>query len=254
VRSRIQLPQGPAEPETLVAIGGQPGPVACREQEAFAHLVNHDLRAPLRHVEGFAALLASHLESRPGALDAKGRHYLERILGASRAMDSLLEDLAGYTRLGCRELQCASVDLDRAIASLRQEFRSGPAWDVADLGKVKGDPQQLRLAFRHLFGNAEKFGRSGPDARIWARRAGVREGRIIFEVGDDGVGFDPAYADHLFGVFQRLHPRADFPGNGIGLALVARIIRRHGGEIWAESMPGAGARFFLTLEASEEGA
>jgi light-regulated signal transduction histidine kinase (bacteriophytochrome) len=215
--------------------------------------LNHDLRAPLRHVDGFAALLTRHLEARPGALDDKGRHYLARIMDASQVMGSLIDDLVTYARLGCRERPRATVDLDRMLTSLREDLPSGPAWELGALGKVKGDPPLLRLAFLNLLANAEKFGKLGLDPKIWVRRAGARKGRTIFEVGDNGVGFDPTYADHLFGVFQRLHPREDYPGNGIGLAIVARVIQNHGGEVWAESQPGEGARFFLTLEALEVG-
>jgi len=221
--------------------------------EDFTRIVSHDLRAPLRHVDGFAALLARHLEDRPGALDAKDRHYLDRIIEASRAMGSLIEDMVVYSRLAHRDMHSTTVDLDGLFAALREEFPSGPAWDVGALGKVKGDPSQLHQAFQHLLANAVKFSRPKPAPHVWVRRSGARAGRIVFEVGDNGVGFDPAYADQLFGVFLRLHPRGEFPGNGIGLAIVARAIQHHGGEVWAESEPGAGARFFLTLEPGEEG-
>ena len=226
---------------------------ANRELEAITRIVSHDLRAPMRHADGFAVLLAKHLEERPGALDDKGRHYLGRIIDASRHMGSLIDDLVAYARLGQREKQRTPVDLDRMLACLRKEFPSGPAWDLGALGKVKGDSFQLHLAFQHLLANAEKFGKPVPEQRIEVHRAGTRGGRTIFEVADNGVGFDPAYADQLFGIFQRLHPREEFPGNGIGLAIVARAIHDHGGEVWAESRPGAGASFFLTLEAVEEG-
>jgi light-regulated signal transduction histidine kinase (bacteriophytochrome) len=222
------------------------------ELEDLSHALSHDLRAPLRHLDGFAALLVRHLEAQPGAPDDKGRHYLGRLIDASRAMGSLIEDMVAYARLGRRDMHCATVDLDRMFASLREEFPSGPAWDLGPLGKVKGDPHQLRLVFQHLLANAVKFSMSMPVPQVWVRRAGAREGRTIFEVGDNGVGFDPAYADQLFGVFQRLHPREDFPGNGIGLAIVARAVHYLGGEVWADSRPGEGARFFLTLEALEE--
>ncbi|MDR3673699.1 MAG: ATP-binding protein [Holophaga sp.] len=226
------------------------GPDAGRELEAFAHAVSHDLRAPLRHLDGFANLLVTRLEGQPGALDEKSRHYLGRITDAARTMGSLLDDLLVYSRLAHPGTASASVDLDGLVASLRAEFPPGPAWDLAPLGQVKGVPAQLRLVFQNLLGNAVKFSASVSDPRVWVRRAGTRSGRIIFEVGDNGVGFDPAFADRIFGVFQRFHPREDFPGNGIGLAIVARAIRQHGGEVWAESQPGEGARFSFTLEAA----
>jgi light-regulated signal transduction histidine kinase (bacteriophytochrome) len=226
---------------------------ANRELETIIHTLNHDMRAPLRHVDGFAALLSRHLETRPGALDDKGRHYLARIMDASAVMGTLIEDLVTYARLCGQENHPTTVDLDRMLTTLRGDFPSGPTWELGALGKVQGDPPLLRLAFMNLLANAEKFGRPRPDPKIWVRQAGVREGRAIFEVGDNGVGFDPTYADHLFGVFQRLHPREAFPGNGIGLAIVARVIHAHGGMVWAESRPGEGARFFLTLEAPEVG-
>ena len=226
---------------------------ANRELDNFARTVSHDLRAPLRHVEGFAALLAQHLEARPGALDDKGRHYLDRITGATQAMGSLIEGLLAYSRLARQEMHSTTVDLDRMLTSLREEFSSSPVWELGALGKVHGDPTQLRQAFRNLLDNAVKFSTPKPDPHVWVRKAGVGAGRTIFEVGDNGVGFDPAYAEKIFGVFQRLHSREDFEGTGIGLAIVARVIQHHEGEIWAESHPGEGARFFLTLEAVEEG-
>jgi signal transduction histidine kinase len=234
----------------MEAGGGQPWD-ADRELADFTHTVSHDLRAPLRHLDGFATLLVRHLEGRPGALDEKARHYLDRISDAARTMGSLIDDLLVLSRLARPDVLPASVDLDRLVAALRKDFPAGLAWELGALGKVKGDPAQLRQAFRSLLGNAVKFSRPVPDPRVWVRRAGVRAGRIIFEVGDNGVGFDPAFADKLFGVFQRLHPREDFEGNGIGLAIAARVVRQHAGEIWAESRPGAGARFYFTLEASE---
>jgi light-regulated signal transduction histidine kinase (bacteriophytochrome) len=225
---------------------------ANRELDNFARTVSHDLRAPLRHIEGFAALLAQHLEARPGALDDKGRHYLNRITGATQAMGSLIEDLLAYSRLARQEMHSTTVDLDRMLTSLREEFPSSAAWELGVLGKVCGDPSQLRQAFRNLLDNAVKFSAPRSDPRIWVRRAGMRTGRTIFEVGDNGVGFDPAYADKIFGVFQRLHSAADFEGTGIGLAIVARVIQHHQSEVWVESQPGEGARFFLTLEAGKE--
>ena len=222
-----------------------------QELDDFTHTVSHDLRAPLRHLDGFATLLARHLEDRPGALDEKGRHYLTRITEASRTLGSLIEDLLTYSRLAAPGSIAATVDLDRMFASLREDFPPGTSLELGALGKVMGDPAQLRQAFRCLLGNAVKFSGSRPDPRVWARRAGTRAGRIIFEVGDNGVGLDLAFEDKLFRVFQRLHPREDFEGNGIGLAIVARVVRHHGGEVWAESRPGEGARFFLTLQPGE---
>jgi light-regulated signal transduction histidine kinase (bacteriophytochrome) len=224
---------------------------ADRELEDFAHTVSHDLRAPLRHMDGFATLLARHLEGRPGALYEKGRHYLERITTAARTMSSLMEDLLVFSRLARQGKAASTVDLDRLFTSLQEDFPAGPVWDLGPLGKVKGDPAQLRQACRNLLANAVKFSRPVPEPRVWVRRAGMRAGRVIFEVGDNGVGFDPAFADKLFAVFQRLHPREDFEGNGIGLAIVDRVLRHHGGEVWAESRPGEGVRFFFTLEPGE---
>jgi len=220
--------------------------------EAFVGMVSHDLRAPLRHLEGFAELLTRHLESGPAVLDDQSRHYLVRITEASQTMRSLLEDLLAYARLASAELQVTTVDLDRLLASLVSTFAPGPVWELGALGQVRGSAPQLRQAFASLLANAVKFSAPVPAPRIWVRRAGTRAGRTLFEVGDNGVGFDPAFADQLFGVFGRLHPRGDFPGNGMGLAMVARVLQRHQGEVWAESSPGAGARFFLTLEPAGE--
>lgn len=225
---------------------------ANQELEDFVFTVSHDLRAPLRHMEGFVGLLVRHLEARPEGLDEKGRHYLERITGASQAMGALLADLLILSRVARQEMIPSTVDLDGMLASLVKEYPAGPAWELGALGKVKGDLYLLQQTFRNLLSNAAKFSAPMPEPRAWVRRSGTCHGKPIFEVGDNGVGFDPAFADKLFGVFQRLHPREDFEGTGIGLAIVAQAVRRHGGEVWATSTPGQGARFFLTLEAAEE--
>lgn len=225
---------------------------ANRELEGFAHTVSHDLRAPLRHMEGFAGLLARHLETLPEPMDEKTRHYLDRISAAAKSMDALIEDLLAFSRSASQEMHSTHVDLDRMVAALVGEFPSGLVWEVGALGKVKGDTSLLRQAFRNLLANAVKFSATKAMPRVWVRQAGTQAGRTVFEVGDNGVGYDPAFADKLFGIFQRLHPREDFEGTGIGLAIVARVIQRHGGILWSESRPGEGARFFLTLEALEE--
>lgn len=229
-----------------------PGESVPAEMEDFAHTVSHDLRAPLRHLEGFTALLAKHLEARPGALDDKGRHYLDRVTGASRTMGSLIEGLLDYSRLARCEMDANPVDLDRMIASLREGFAPGPTWELAPLGRVRGSASQLRRMFQNLMANAVKFSAPVPDPRVVMRRTGTRDGRAVFEISDNGVGFDPEFAGRIFGVFQRLHPREDFEGTGMGLAIVARVVHNHGGEVWAESRPGEGARFMLTLQGLEE--
>ncbi|MDP2876652.1 MAG: ATP-binding protein [Holophaga sp.] len=225
---------------------------ANQELQNFAYTVSHDLRAPLRHLEGFADLLLRNLESKPGALDDKGRHYLDRITGASRAMSALIDDLLTYSRLANQEMHATTVDLDRMFNSLREHLPPEFSLEIGALGKVKGDPSQLRQAFLELLTNAQKFSAPKPASQVWVRQVGRREERTIFEVGDNGVGFDPAFADKIFGVFQRLHPREDFEGTGIGLAIVARVIQHHGGDVWAESQSGEWARIFFTLESVEE--
>ncbi|MBI3609410.1 MAG: hypothetical protein HY204_01750 [Nitrospirae bacterium] len=222
-----------------------------KELEAFCHSVSHDLRAPLRSMDGFSRLL---IEEYGNHLDDRGRDYLERVRAGALRMMKLIEDLLSLSRLGRSEMQRERLNLsalaEAAAAKLKEsqpgrrvEFRIAP-----DL-TVEGDRRLLRAVMEHLLGNAWKFTEKHPKAVIEFGATG-REGQPIFFVRDDGAGFDMAYSHKLFGAFQRLHSPAEFPGNGIGLAVVQRIIHRHGGRVWAEGAVEKGAMFYFTIESS----
>ncbi|HEY5091533.1 MAG TPA: ATP-binding protein [Polyangia bacterium] len=217
------------------------------EVEAFNYSVSHDLRAPLRPLDGFSEAL---LEDYGDKLDDKAKDYLNRIRAAAQRMGRLIEDLLELSRIGRVAVQRQSVDLSAMVASITGELCAAePARGVEILcgppANIEGDPRLLRIALENLLRNAWKFTRRNPRATItFGRKPGPE---AVFFIRDDGVGFDPAYASRLFQPFQRMHAASDFEGTGIGLAIVDRIIRRHGGRIWAESAPGAGATFFFTL-------
>jgi len=224
---------------------------ANRELEAFAYSVSHDLRAPLRALDGFsAALLADY----PDKLDEQGRHYLSRIQEASRRMGQLINDLLNLSRVTRAEFARQRVDLTalaREIAAELQQHDPGRqvAFSIPERLEVQADPRLLRIALQNLLENAWKFTGPRPQACI---EIGVSEqsGERIYHVRDNGVGFDMAYAAKLFAPFQRLHAMHEFPGTGIGLATVQRIITRHGGRIWPEAVVDQGATFYFTLGGS----
>ncbi len=222
---------------------------ANRELEAFSYSVSHDLRAPLRTIEGFGLALRREYSDR---IDETGNGYLRRILGGCASMGNLIDDLLELSRLTGGEFRRETVDLSvlgRSIAEELRESSPGRAVDVevAPAMTVRGDPTLLRIALGNLFGNAWKFTRKIAEPKI---EFGFRpeDGRQVYFVRDNGVGFDMEYAGRLFGAFQRLHPSSEYEGSGIGLATVQRIVRRHGGDIWAEAQVGKGATFFFTLE------
>lgn len=219
-----------------------------KELESFSYSVSHDLRAPLRHIDGFARILK---EEHGASLSDDGRHYLDRILRAVTHMGQLVDDLLNLARIGRREIVRQRVKLDALVRQamadlpLKTEDRNID-WRIDPLPEVEGDPGLLKLVVSNLLSNAAKFSRGRQAAVI---EIGTREdnGTVVVFVRDNGVGFDPKYADKLFGVFQRLHRQEDFEGTGVGLATVQRIVHKHGGETWAESEPGRGATFFFTL-------
>jgi PAS domain S-box-containing protein len=222
------------------------------ELESFAYSVSHDLRAPLRALDGFSAALVQDFNDR---LDETGRHYLDRIQRAARRMGGLIDDLLTLSRIARHDLARGSVDVTALGEEIAAELRAeSPARDVAIVVApgmtATGDAALLRVALVNLLGNAWKFTAGRPDARI-EMGLDERHGTRTFFVRDNGVGFDMAHADKLFAPFQRLHSEREFPGTGVGLATVKRVVARHGGRIWAEAVEGGGATFHFTLEPSD---
>jgi signal transduction histidine kinase len=220
------------------------------ELEAFAYSVSHDLRAPLRGINGFSQAL---LEDYADKLDAEGQDYLRRVLAASQHMGQLIDDLLKLSRVTRAEAYHETVELS-ALAQMiatelqHQEPERQVEFVIEDGLTAKGDSRLLRVVLENLIGNAWKFTAKKPRARIEFGDERLN-GRRAYFVRDDGVGFDMAYADKLFGAFQRLHSATEFDGTGIGLASVQRIIHRHGGRVWAEGELEQGATFFFTLAA-----
>lgn len=223
------------------------------ELEAFTSSVSHDLRAPLRHMTGFAALLE---RSSGEALGEQGRRHLGQILDAGMRMSRLIDDLLHFARTAQVPLRTGPVDVNSLVAEIVTEAgrdlgRRVVEWHIDPLPEVRADRALLRQALTNLVGNAVKYSRPRDRARIHVGTLPCgRDGHVLY-VRDNGVGFDMAYAGRLFGMFQRLHAADDFEGTGIGLANVRRIIQRHGGRTWAEGAPGEGATFFISLPAHE---
>lgn len=223
------------------------------EMEAFSYSVSHDLRAPLRHVQGYVQMLTREAG---GQLSEKAQRYLRTIAEASRDMGALIDDLLSFSRMARVGMQPEGLDLGELVENVRRELKADTLgrrieWIVGPLPRVLGDRPMLRQAFTNLLDNAVKYTRPRDPAVIEVGQAGEDGGRPVVFVRDNGVGFDPQYAHKLFGVFQRLHGPDEFEGTGIGLASVRRIISRHGGRTWAEATLGEGASFFLTLAKAE---
>ncbi len=242
-QGRFQGYLGTAERLTEPAPAPDPG-----EQAALAYTLSHDLRAPLRAVDGFARILkADH----GGQLDSRGAEHLDRVLAGAERMHTMLDSLLALNQLSARSLTREPVDLSALAADVFEELRQAAPGREADLHvepdlRAVGDPVLLRCLLENLLGNAWKYsGRCTCTVIRFEQRS--EPGRRIFVVSDKGAGFDMGAADRLFNAFQRLHSASEFPGHGIGLASVRRIVHRHGGEVWAESAPGQGARFYFTL-------
>jgi light-regulated signal transduction histidine kinase (bacteriophytochrome) len=221
---------------------------ANRELEAFAYSVSHDLRAPLRAIEGFSHIL---LTKYGGVVDETGQDYLRRVRAASQRMGELIEDLLSLSRVSRSELKREDVnlsDLARTVAAELSQRSPGRSvqFVIAPHVVTHADPHLLRVVLENLLGNAWKF-TSKRDQACIEFGAETRDGKLVCFVRDNGAGFDMAFADRLFGAFQRLHSTAEFPGNGIGLASVKRIIHRHGGQVWAEGAVDQGATFYFSL-------
>ena len=222
---------------------------ANEELEAFVYSVSHDLRAPLRAMDGFSAMLLADYAAQ---LDERGRHYLSRVRGGARRMGTMIEELLGLSRVSRAELRREPIDLSELARQIAAELQTAEPerrveFAIADRLSAEGDRELVRIVLENLLGNAWKFTSTREHARI-ELAGGEHDDRSEFVVRDDGVGFDMQHADQLFKPFQRLHRANEFPGTGIGLASVQRIISRHGGQISAHSEVGRGATFTFTLE------
>lgn len=225
-----------------------------QELESFSYTISHDLRAPLRAINGYAEILR---EEHAGAVDEEGRALLGKIAANSVRMAQLIDGLLDFSRLSRSNCGSAEVDmtaLARAAArelqpAVESKCRAAPMVEVVDLPAASGDAEMLRQVWVQLLSNALKF--SAPRNPLTIRVEGRQEDKeVIYAVHDNGVGFDMQFADKLFGVFQRLHSPDEFAGVGVGLAIVRRIVERHDGRVWAQSVPGAGASFFFSLKAA----
>lgn len=219
---------------------------ANRELEKFAYTVSHDLRTPLRAIDGFAHLI---MENERARLSDEGCRMLERISSASIKLGRLIDDILEYSRFGQYKLALQAVDMTTLAWEIVNALQPGypqTAVTVADMPEAYGDPTMLRQVFANLIGNALKF-----SARADAAHVSIgtldEDGETIYYVTDNGIGFDTRHSDKLFGMFERLHAQLDYPGTGVGLAIVKRLIERQGGRVWAESQPGAGSTFYFTL-------
>jgi PAS domain S-box-containing protein len=222
---------------------------ANKELEAFAYSISHDLRAPLRHIDGFLELL----QKRVGTdLDEQSLQYMERISSSARRMGSLIDDLLAFSRMGRQALSFQQVDLGQLARDAIRELEPDVAgrdieWRIGDLPVVKGDKAMMQIVLTNLMANAVKFTRPRTRAEIEIGRLPSEKTETVIFVRDNGVGFDMDYVDKLFGVFQRLHRQEEFDGTGIGLANTRRIISRHGGRTWAEGKVDQGATFYFSL-------
>ena len=224
-----------------------------RELEAFSYSVSHDLRAPLRHISGFAAKLERHLGN---DADEKTRHYIGTIETSAKRMAMLIDDLLVYSRLGRSALRLQPVDMQSLVAEVRAMLDANAAidtpgrrieWIIDPLPIVIADENMMRQVWLNLLGNAVKYSAPSDPSRIRVGYERLPDGLYAFSVTDNGVGFDMAYAGKLFGVFQRMHKASEFPGTGIGLASVQRVLSRHGGQVSAESAVGKGSTFRFIL-------
>ena len=225
-----------------------------KELEAFSYSVAHDLRAPLRHMDGFIRLLNKRAYA---TLDEKNQRYLGIISDSARQMGLLIDDLLAFSRVGRAELQLRVVSLDQLVREAMQELKEETqgrdiAWKIGQLPEAMVDRSTMRLVLINLLANAVKFTSKREHAEIEVGTSSNDADEIVVFVRDNGVGFDMEYVGKLFGVFQRLHPAEDYEGTGIGLANVQRIIHRHKGRTWAEGEIDRGATFYFSLPKGTE--
>jgi PAS domain S-box-containing protein len=218
------------------------------ELEAFAYSVSHDLRAPLRHIAGFASLLRARVGH---TLDDRSTDFLTKVTEAAQRMGILIDELLAFSRTGRAPLHREPVDLGLVVRRVQRELAGEAApvqWTIGDLPTVSGDPELLRLVIANLLSNAVKYSRTRTEPCVEIGSSpGPAGGEITVFIRDNGVGFDMAYVNKLFGVFQRLHRADEFEGTGIGLANVRRIIHKHGGRTWAEGALDRGATFYFSV-------
>ena len=222
--------------------------LANSELEAFSYSVSHDLRAPLRHVDGFLEILQAHL---PEKMNDQADMACRCISEAAKRMSRLIEDLLAFSRMSRTEMHFVPVQLEKMIEKVRHELRvdgeaANVSWNVQPLPAISADPEMLHLVLTNLVSNAVKYSKPRPEPRIDIGSL-PGEGETVVFVRDNGVGFDAQYTHKLFGVFQRLHSAKEFDGTGIGLAIVRRVIARHGGRTWAEGKVDEGATFYFAL-------
>lgn len=230
--------------------------VANKELESFSYSVSHDLRAPLRHIQGYIDLFSREMQ---GRLTEKGQRYLNTIGNSARDMGTLIDDLLSFSRMGRAEMTETTVDPLELVEGVRRDLELARGcgaieWRISRLPQVRGDRAMLRQVFANLLDNAVKYSRKKEHAVIEIDCVGEEGDRSVFRVRDNGAGFDMKYSDKLFGVFQRLHRADEFEGTGIGLANVQRIVKRHGGRVWAEGRLGEGASIYFTLTTAERAA
>lgn len=242
VRPAAVGPAAPAEAASAQAVAD--------DHAALTYTVSHDLRAPLRVIDGFGRILK---EDYGQALDRIGNDHLDRMIAAAARMNLMLDALLALSRLSAQPLARQTVNLSQLAQFVVDDLRRAAPERQVQVSiepgmEATGDPTLLRMALENLLGNAWKYTAQRAEAHISFERT-PQDGRSVFTVRDDGAGFDMRFADRLFGVFQRLHSGSEFQGHGVGLASVRRIVRRHGGEIWADADVGKGARFYFTLGA-----
>jgi signal transduction histidine kinase len=221
-----------------------------RDLESFSYSVSHDLRSPLRHIDGYIEML---LDESGAELSENARRHLDVIADSSRRMSALIDDLLAFSRMGRAELHVERVEPEAIVREVIEGLEMATRgrkieWRIDRLPPVMGDSSMLRQVFTNLIGNAVKYSQPRELAVIEVGCAGEEDGRRVYYVRDNGVGFDMKYVDKLFGLFQRLHATGEFEGTGIGLANVRRIVERHGGRIWADGVPGEGATFYFSLQ------
>jgi signal transduction histidine kinase len=219
-----------------------------KDLEAFSYSISHDLRTPLRAVRGFTEIL---LENHAGDFAPEAVEYLRRIEASADRMSAMIEDILAFSKLGRQRLRKDRLDPEELVQDVLRDCaeeieRRGIEVRIDPLDPVHADRTLLRQVFANLISNAVKFTRRTATPRIHIGAKDTRRGRAIF-VADNGIGFDESAGERLFGVFQRLHPEEEYDGSGVGLAIVQRIVERHGGEVWFAAAPGAGATFFFCL-------